>query len=430
MKYTTILAVIVLAALGASLARADEPSFSQLLDECLPGMSAAAIPDRQASEQRLQNACYQVSRPGQESQRAAACTLMASKLGSATAQPARVWLAKQLEFIGREECVAALTTLLKDDDAELRDLACRALTHNPAAQANASLVAALEKAQDEAWKVTLLNALGARRDQASVAALATPLGSSQTSVAQAAALALGKIGTPEALKLLQAARPGAAGALRVSVGEAMLCCAERLLADGKKTEAVALYETLAYAKESRPVRLGALQGRLRASGPTVAMVLDLLGDADADARAIAAGAIAQLPADANATLLAGYAKLPTAGKVLLLAGLARRGETKAAALAQEAVQGDVPELKQAGLSALAKVGDSTCVPQLIALMEAGGPLGTIASDSLNMMAGNGVDERLVTLYPRGQSQAARTAHRSVRESRLGLCRAAVDPAGG
>lgn len=397
MRYTTILACGLLT-LTLSAAAA-EPSFEQVLQECLPGMSAAEIPAREQAQQRLQTACHEASRPGREAERMAAGTLLAAHLTPTTAKPAQIWLLRQLQLIGREECVEALATVLKGSDRELRDCACRALVHNPTPSANATLVAALQQAQEEDWKLALIHALGTRGNAASVSVLQPLLGSSQERLARAAALALGKIGTPEALAGLEAARAGASGELRIELGEACLRCAERLMASGKTAEALAIYAKLASGEEARPVRLGALQGQLRAAGPNaVALVLQWLSSGDADTRALAAGEIAQLPAEATPTLVDGYAKLPMTGKVLLLAGLAARGGEKVASLALEASGSDQPELRLAGVAALAKVGDGACVPRLVAMLEAEGEPDAAARESLLAMTGQGVDEALIRIY--------------------------------
>ena len=60
-------------------------------------------------------------------------------------QPARVWIVRQLEHLGAAESVPTLTKLLIEPDAELREVARRALEKNSAPMASVSLQAALRK---------------------------------------------------------------------------------------------------------------------------------------------------------------------------------------------------------------------------------------------------------------------------------------------
>jgi HEAT repeat protein len=131
MKRLGIFAVALCCTAAGPFALAGEPSFKELLEQTLPGMGAQEIPDRQESQQKFQTACYAVSAPGHEAERAEACKLIAQHLGPETAKPARIWLLKQLEFIGHGECVAAIMAQLSDKDPEIADAARRALENNP-----------------------------------------------------------------------------------------------------------------------------------------------------------------------------------------------------------------------------------------------------------------------------------------------------------
>src|SRR5207249_768825 len=108
-------------------------------------------------------------------------------------QPARVWLVRQLEYIGAAESVATLTKLLNDSDAELKECARRALEKNAAPAASESLRAALKQATDPAWQLGLISSLGERRDATAVDLIKPYLRNKSTAAAAGAALA--KIGS-------------------------------------------------------------------------------------------------------------------------------------------------------------------------------------------------------------------------------------------
>jgi hypothetical protein len=54
--------------------------------------------------------------------------------------------------------------------------------------------------------------------------------------------------------------------VKPAVADACLACAEHLLADGKKAEAIGLYKSLAGEDQPKHVRLAATRGLLAAAG--------------------------------------------------------------------------------------------------------------------------------------------------------------------
>ena len=254
------------AAAAASTGLAQEKDLADTLNELLPGMNKEKIPDRRGPQQQWQEICFQAGAPGNEDRRTEVCRLMTEKLGPDTGQPARIWLLKQLERIGRGECVDALATTLGDKDVHVRDAARRALANSPAPEANAKLLAALPAARDSKFKAGLLNALGFRGDPASVAAAAKELTNRDPLVAGAAARALGKIANAEAAKALKTARTRTKGEVRLRISDAYLLCADNLLEQGRTKEAAAVYAELNKPDEAKPIRLAAVQGMLKTVG--------------------------------------------------------------------------------------------------------------------------------------------------------------------
>ena len=110
-------------------------------------------------------------------------------------------------------------------------------------------------------KIGVISSLGSRRDTAAVAPLGTLLRTDDPAIARAAALALGAIGTPEAVGVLQAALPAANGD-RQFVVDALLSCAESLLQSDKTAEATTVYQSLSGEQQPRLVRLAATRGLL------------------------------------------------------------------------------------------------------------------------------------------------------------------------
>jgi hypothetical protein len=246
---------------------ADEgPSFEKQLEEWLPAMGAEQIPERRDAQQNLQNLIFQLGAPGREQELDTACAVMANKLGSEVAQPARIWLLRQLEFSGGGQCVDAIAAVLEDRDPLVRDAARRALQNNPSPEANAKLLATLGKARDAKWKLALSNSLGYRADAASTDALVKLLADKDEGVAAAAGNALGKIGGDKAAAALAAAEEKASGTLQIRLGDAYLRCADQVLAAGDKAKAVSMYDRMSKPEKPRVIRLAATQGKLRALG--------------------------------------------------------------------------------------------------------------------------------------------------------------------
>jgi len=251
---------------AASVGVAQEKSLEETLDELMPGMGAEKIPDRRNSQQQWREICAKAGAPGQEAKRAEVCALMVERIGPDTAPPARIWLITQLERIGRDESVDALAAAMNDKDVQVRDGARRALTNNPTPAANAKLLAALQSAKDLRFKIGLLNSLGYRADPASVPGLAKELTNKDGALAAAAARTLGKIANAEAAKALAAVRTKTKGDVRFRITDSYLLCADNLVKQGKKKEAMAIYTELNKPEESKSVRLAAMQGLLKAAG--------------------------------------------------------------------------------------------------------------------------------------------------------------------
>jgi HEAT repeat protein len=214
------------------------------------------VENRYDAQMELQNMASKASTPGNESQRKAFGKALAEKAADKSVpQPARVWIVRQLEYMGRGEAVKSLTVVMNGDDAELRECARRALEKNPEPAATSSLRSALQKADDPARKIGLMNSLGERGDTESVKLIAQELDNPKT--AAAAALALGKIGTKAAADALW-------GSLNKipEAGEALINVANQLAAKGDDA-ADAVYRRIAGEAKSKSVVTAAEAGRAK-----------------------------------------------------------------------------------------------------------------------------------------------------------------------
>ncbi|HYW78445.1 MAG TPA: HEAT repeat domain-containing protein, partial [Thermoguttaceae bacterium] len=146
---------------------------------------------------------------------------------------------KKLAVFGSAEAVPELAKLLPDP--ELTSWARIALEAIPGPEADAALRDAMGKVEGRTL-IGVINSIGVRQDAQAIGGLAEKLAGSDAGVAAAAALALGRIGNAEATAILEKSLTIADAKVRSGVAEACVLCAEKLLADGKATDAATLYE--------------------------------------------------------------------------------------------------------------------------------------------------------------------------------------------
>jgi type 1 glutamine amidotransferase len=169
------------------------------------------------------------------------------------------FVCRELSIIGTAQSVPALSTMLTKP--EMSDMARYALERMPGEAVNEALRGALSKTTGKT-QVGIINTLGMRGDKKAVGAISKLIDSSDALVADAAAAALGHIAGPEATKALAAARSKAKGKLRLVVLDSYLKCADQLAAEGKKSEASAIYKEL--TSEPAPIGAAALRGMVTA----------------------------------------------------------------------------------------------------------------------------------------------------------------------
>jgi HEAT repeat protein len=174
---------------------------------------------------------------------------------------AQDYVCRRLRVIGTAQSVAALAALLPAE--ETSHIARYALQRIPDEKAVGALRDALPKVGAK-LKPGIIGGLGARRDAKSTEPIAKFLGDSDLPTAQAAAHSLGLIGTPTAAKELSQFAKKAPAAMAISLADARLLCAEQLLADGQKADALALYKELQGDNQPAHVKVAAMRGMVAA----------------------------------------------------------------------------------------------------------------------------------------------------------------------
>lgn len=171
---------------------------------------------------------------------------LAAALGSQASRAAKQYACRKLSLIGTAASVPALAALLGDKD--LSHMARFALERYAAPEATDTLRKALGSVEGD-LKIGMLSSLAAKRDAASVPAVAA-LVTGDSAVAVAAAEALGIIAGPEAAAALANAK--ASGAAAEAVIDARLACAEAFVKAGRKADARGIYEAISKAVGDAP----------------------------------------------------------------------------------------------------------------------------------------------------------------------------------
>ena len=376
MKFKAVVAILSLcAATLAAFAGAE-----QTVNELLPRLAAAKVEDRYGAQMDLQNLALNAARPGAEAERAELAGILAAKATDpAVPQPACVWVVRQLEYIGAAESVAALTTLLSGQNAELKECARRALEKNPSPAATESLRAALKQGGETVWIIGLLQSLGERRDAAAVELIKPHLGSKET--APAASSALGKIADSNAVAALWEAYDRSI----TGAADGLVMAGNRLLSAGDKAAAKDVFNHLYLA--GAPESGAAAQTTKRPVLPIQVRSAALIGWATADPKSVAsfiqsglqqpqpelqfaavtAAAVAYGKTGVSAALASLLPKLPPTARVYVLRVLDASAEKQVIAAASDSDQ----SVQLAALERLGQIGSAASIPVLFKTAVAG-----------------------------------------------------------
>jgi HEAT repeat protein len=185
---------------------------------------------------------------------------LAAVLATDVSRDAKDYVCRKLMAVGTAACVPALAANLGDE--ELSHMSRYALERIQAPEAAQALRDALPKLNGP-LKIGVMASLGSRGDRESAPALAGLLKDGDASIARAAAIALGDIGGDEAVAALSSVEVAEASS---AIVDARLICAERLLKDGHKADALAIYKPLVANELPKHVRLAATRGLLACAG--------------------------------------------------------------------------------------------------------------------------------------------------------------------
>jgi sugar phosphate isomerase/epimerase/HEAT repeat protein len=329
---------------------------------------------------------------------------LTSMLSGNTSTDGKRFICRQLSLVGGAESVPALAALLADKD--LADIGRYALERIPDPSAAAAMRAAMQKAAGK-QKVGLVNSLGERRDAPSLPAIAAALRDPDPLVAEAAAAALGKIGGQEAITALRAARATAKPEVKASVTDALLLCADRLVAEKKTDEASAIYQETYKATEPKHVQMAALRGLVAAGGEkAMPLLTGILGGTDTEMQAAALRFLRELSGPESAkTVAALLPKCSPSAQALLLEDLATRGDPSTLPAALGMVKSADAGVRLAAIQAVGKLGNASALPVLADLAAGGaGADQEAARKGLEILPGADVNPAMLALAEKGDAK--------------------------
>ena len=304
---------------------------------------------------------------------------------------------RELARVGTKEAVASLVALLYDYD--LSQMARYALETIPDPAVDKALREAANRLHGRLL-IGVMGSIGVRRDPKAVRVLARHLDALNPEVAQAAARALGKIGTPAAAKALEAALPNAPGDNKVAFYESLICCADALAAHGERQPAIAIYDRVLEMDLSSQVHTVALRGAiLTRQGEGVSMLLDSMREGDFTVFAACMRISQEMPGAQVTRALAGTLSTPyTNRQVLLIETLGHRRDAAALpALLAVAKDGPTPACL-AAIRTLPEIGDVSALPTLLELLRAPDKdISNAARESLSALQGKRVDDAVLAM---------------------------------
>ena len=301
---------------------------------------------------------------------------------------------KRLAIYGSGKAVPALAPLLADP--ELASWARIALEAIPDHAADEALRDALGKL-DGRLLVGVVNSIAVRGDAKAVDGLAQRLNDSDVQVASAAAVALGHIANPSATATLQQSLSNAPAEVRSAIAEGCVRCAEKLLAQGKTTEAALLYDKVRESDVPKPRVIEATRGAILArKSAGIPLLIEQLQSSDKALFAIGLSTARELDVpEVTGALVAELGQATPDRQARLLLLLADRGDRAALPAVLQAAHSGPTQVRTAAIGVLQSLGDASCVPALLELaVQADAEWASAAKAALEGLPGDDVDAAL------------------------------------
>ena len=355
-------------------------------------------------------ACMTSSRAQPAATPGAEETKLIGVLTSDAARKAKADACLGLSHIGTAKAVPALAALLSDQ--KLSHMARYALEPIRDPAVDVALREALGKLKGRV-RLGIIGSIGVRRDRAAVAPLGNLLSSGDADTTDAAARALGKIGTTEAAHALETALADVPSPNRAAVHDGLLSCAEALLAGGKVARSQSLYDRLRNAPGASPqVRSAALRGAALVRGKDgVPLLIEALsGNVPSLAQAAARTALEMQDAAVTRSLADALPGLPADRQMLVLSVLGKHGDESVLPVLTKLAETAKGEIRVAAIRTVPEIGDASAAKALIGLRTSPEKaVSEAALAALSSLSGPDVDNAIMAMLQDEDAGTRRTA---------------------
>jgi HEAT repeat protein len=325
-------------------------------------------------------------------------------LQSDAAKAEKAITCKRLAIYGSEKCVPVVAPLLADK--ELASWARIALEAIPGPAADAALRDASSELKGRLL-VGVINSIGVRSDAKAVDILVNKLKDDDISVASAAAVALGHIGGEVAAKALTKSLTNAHGEVRSAAAQGCILCAEKLMAQNNRTDAVKLYDRVRKADVPDQRHLEAIRGAILArQSDGLPLLIEQLRSEDKQRLGIGLRTARELVGrDVTEALAAEMEHLSPDRRPLLLLALADRSDSAVLPIVEKVAKSGSRELRITAINILIDLGDVSCVPILLgAATEDDAELKQAAMETLIRLPGKDVDADMLARLPQAKGK--------------------------
>ena len=300
--------------------------------------------------------------------------LLAS-LARHAAPDAKAFVISQIERLGGDDCVDALSAYL--NDARLGDDATRALVVIGTPAAERRLLGVLSTVKDR-QKAAIVRALGERRSAQATSSIASLANDDNAELRYAAWQALAKIGDYEAMPFgaLEAASKSESRRDRAEANSAYIEYASSVARAGKPDAAADLLRKLIRTRtraDERNVPCAALSHLVDVLGDkALGDLLSAMDSENGDLRAVAVRLAAGIPgADATRAWTEKLGDVDAPAKVKIIGMLGRRGDESAIEAVEREIDSDDASVQIAAIRSASKLQRKSPVPTLLTAIEGG-----------------------------------------------------------